>query len=457
MRTPVAALALLPLLAGLASAATLDPETGLCYPTCTEGGRCEFNFKLNVFASETGYFAVDGCDAGGATQPKLVVNAGVEHCFTQTDETMWFHPLGFAYEADGALRGNPELEPGVTPPGDASGCAETLTCQKPMYYLDGVYLGNESDPENFGLDEYEPQFARPRDEWLQAGNYEVCLTVTSTGPPDIFYFCHIHNAMSGRIKIADNGVLRQEADAPALPYEYATVEPFDEACGTYNVAPYEDYMTVCHGMKFVCNTGDSAYGECLNALDCAMHEEMRVDYSPEDPLITFLDQMIPHHVNAVNMAKTTLKLNADSPGLDQDFTNLLWDIINTQNMQITFMRNRLLELNAPPGARDCPATPNNVPIPGPGECINDEDFCSCVYEQFERCPVATAEPGMCDAAPCSGYMCSCDGLAQGNGTVCVKKSAEFMAFDESEGEGACSLKMAMNLVPAWTVETMAMA
>jgi len=33
--------------------------------------------------------------------------------------------------------------------------------------------------------------------------------------------------------------------------------------------------------------------ECLNAMDCAMHEQMRVNVHANDPLTTFMQQMIP--------------------------------------------------------------------------------------------------------------------------------------------------------------------
>lgn len=49
------------------------------------------------------------------------------------------------------------------------------------------------------------------------------------------------------------------------------------------------------------------------AIDCQMNTEMRVTGydSHEDPVVLFAQQMIPHHVNAVNMAKLTLKDAAD--------------------------------------------------------------------------------------------------------------------------------------------------
>lgn len=52
--------------------------------------------------------------------------------------------------------------------------------------------GEESD-----LDTYEPQFFFPEETWLETV-YTVELTVTDPDVSEIFYFCHIHNGMSGR-------------------------------------------------------------------------------------------------------------------------------------------------------------------------------------------------------------------------------------------------------------------
>uniref|UniRef100_A0A7S0ZAP7 DUF305 domain-containing protein n=1 Tax=Timspurckia oligopyrenoides TaxID=708627 RepID=A0A7S0ZAP7_9RHOD len=135
-------------------------------------------------------------------------------------------------------------------------------------------------------------------------------------------------------------------------------------------------------MVFVCNqTG--LFGECMSALDCAMHEEMRTTQS-DDNRVTFVDQMIPHHLNAVNMAKALLKANAED--LDEEFTNLLWEIINTQNMQVTYMRKFLESQGLRDGDHICgenmcqshdtdgaTVTPESSPTPTPAPaCIEAE-------------------------------------------------------------------------------------
>ena len=52
-----------------------------------------------------------------------------------------------------------------------------------------------------------------------------------------------------------------------------------------------------------------------------------------DPIVTFIHQMIPHHQNAVNMAKALLKTNTlDSTDEDdREMENMMWAIINGQN------------------------------------------------------------------------------------------------------------------------------
>jgi Domain of unknown function (DUF305) len=72
--------------------------------------------------------------------------------------------------------------------------------------------------------------------------------------------------------------------------------------------------------------------------------------------------MIPHHQNAVNMAKTLLKLGnlqcddlLDEDKSDCIMTNMMRDTINSQNHQIQVMRDILEALNLPP-EDDCVVT-----------------------------------------------------------------------------------------------------
>lgn len=118
--------------------------------------------------------------------------------------------MGFAYFADGAHDDKIELEPGIAPPGTNSPCAETLTCDAPMYFRNGTYLGTYSNipkilnitqgEEDFGLDDYEGRFFWPFTEWLEQGDederFSIALQFTNRDfAQDIFYFCHVGNGV----------------------------------------------------------------------------------------------------------------------------------------------------------------------------------------------------------------------------------------------------------------------
>jgi hypothetical protein len=74
------------LLLGSASAACTPSATNLC-------------MKLNVFASETGYYEFEG---KSGSSPDLTVEIDTTYTFDQSDASNWYHPVGFAYEPDGA-------------------------------------------------------------------------------------------------------------------------------------------------------------------------------------------------------------------------------------------------------------------------------------------------------------------------------------------------------------------
>jgi len=151
-----------------------------------------------------GYFVFDECP--DLVSPTLAMEVGVRYVFKQNQVFNYFHPLGFAYYADGAHDDKDELEPGIAPPGTSGACVETLSCPAPMYFVNGTYLGTYSNEEsilnvttgeeNFGLDDYEPRFFWPFAEWLEQGDddnrFSVSLTFTEEDfAQDIFYFCHV--------------------------------------------------------------------------------------------------------------------------------------------------------------------------------------------------------------------------------------------------------------------------
>ncbi|CAM9857863.1 unnamed protein product, partial [Ectocarpus sp. 12 AP-2014] len=260
---------------------------------------------------------------------------GETYEFSQLEASNWYHPLGFAYYPDGAHEGVDELEEGIGS-GDA-----------PVYVIDGAL----SD-----LDTYEPQFFFPEETWLET-NYTVELTVTDPDVTEIFYFCHIHNGMSGRIYIVD-----AEGDTPADAeielYDPLEFDEFDEECGTFGSADYAPAdgtfdSELCPNQKFLCGDVDSSFDRCMHAIDCKMNYEMRIEKEvATSNTVAFMHQMIPHHENAVNMARVLLK-NPGDEGLDEEVAAILRDIVNTQNYQITFMRGFLTDNGAELVAEEC--------------------------------------------------------------------------------------------------------
>ena len=271
-----------------------------------------------------------------------------------------YHPVGFAYIAGGAhteckqdtagtLGECPELG------GEAAG----TTIQ---YYVDGVAV--TGDESGFGLDAYEPLFFNSQGWWGEkntANAYKVTLKVPADATyTKIYYFCHIHAGMSAEIEITgstaatttkiDAANLGGETEATALAIftgiqaaDQKSVSTHDEACGTYNTYA-ADTKSSCTNSHFLCGDGAAEpYGKCLKAIDCQMHHDMAVSVaSGASKFATFARQMIPHHQNAVSMAKVLLKHHtaADYPAAgteDQDKAfaeELARGIINVQNRQI---------------------------------------------------------------------------------------------------------------------------
>merc|ERR1719272_1300332 len=74
----------------------------------------------------------------------------------------------------------------------------------------------------------------------------------------------------------------------------------DQECGTTGIAHYTDDGAKQCDTRFVPGAVDSQFDACLQAVDCKMSKEMHVPLEAS-PRTTFLEQMIPHHANAVNM------------------------------------------------------------------------------------------------------------------------------------------------------------
>jgi len=319
----------------------------------------QFTMKVNLYAGELGYYTFDEC--GDTTNPTIGMTVGEVYTFDQSDNTNYYHPVGFAYFPDGAHDGVDELEPGVAQGSDLS-CANDLSCPAPMYFRDGVYQGIYSNiaselavttvEDDFGLDVYEPLFFRPLLEWEELGPFTVKVHFDDTGyDEDIFYFCHIHQYMTGRIKLLDSdGDPISADDTPAIPTGYYDeASSFDESCGTFGLGDFQVPNFECPE-RFVCDAGAavSSFASCIEAMDCAMIAGMTTNDGTADPRGLFIYQMIPHHQNAVNMAKALLN-TFDTPCADlsneEDPQCVLEvvarEIIVNQNFQIQVMRGIL--------------------------------------------------------------------------------------------------------------------
>jgi Domain of unknown function (DUF305) len=170
--------------------------------------------------------------------------------------------------------------------------------------------------------------------------------------------------MTGRIKLLKNGVPIDEANEPSIEYQYDTPGEFDAKCGTFGLDNYQLPNKQCPD-KFVCydnTTADAAlvqYATCIDAMNCAMLAGMTTGYSTNSPVALFIHQMVPHHQNAVNMAKVLLHqnilvcddlTNRKDPDCLMEF--ILRDIVNTQNFQIQLML-AILEQKNFPKTSDC--------------------------------------------------------------------------------------------------------
>ena len=316
------------------------------------------SMKWNAYASEWGAYTIDGCTG---VNPKLMLTAGITYTFDQSDGTNWYHPVGFAYIAGGAHTECKQDQAGTLDEcpelgGEAGG---TTTIQ---YYVDDV--AETTDESGFGLDAYEPLFFNSQDNWAEQA-FKVTLTIPGDASyTKIYYFCHIHAGMSAEIDITGSTAatktelnafyLGGETEATALAIftkiqadHQKPVSAHDEACGTYDIyAPGS--KSSCSNSHFLCGSGaGGAFETCLADIDCKMHHDMAIQVEAgASKFATFARQMIPHHQNAVSMAKSLLKFHtaADYGKVgdpdDDDMAMavaLAHEIINAQNHQIQYM------------------------------------------------------------------------------------------------------------------------
>ena len=291
-----------------------------------------FEFSVDFFTGETGYFKVKGHDG---VQPTLQMELNTVYVFDQNDSTNWFHPPGLAYQPDGAHdvlygpEGGPEVADGTGTQGYTY-----------VYRVDG---------KNVTLDDYEPMFFWPKAEWAKH-TYSIEVSITEPAvAKELVYFCHIHNRMSGLIQIRGGIGSGITVYAPSQP------DGFDTLCGTSDRSQYakggSEGGQCTSTQAFLCGAVDTQFAQCMEANDCKMNHEMSVANDPSSPVATFMHQMIPHHVNAVNMARILLKESKayggpiDMAGNTDQYDgvqDMLVEVVNTQNYQISEMRKWLL-------------------------------------------------------------------------------------------------------------------
>jgi len=313
-------------LATAASEECVGSETNIC-------------MSIDIFASETGYYNLDrgNFETLTGSSPTITAKIGQTLTFDQTHHTNWYHAVGFAYEPDGAhgddwgAEENPEVE----------GAGEL------QYKIDNEIPGCEAAGDT-GLDCYEPEFFLPVGDWGEK-KYSAELTITQEVADKseggvIYYFCHIHSKMSGKIVIKNEDGTAYTNGKAELPLYAPTVnDAFDTKCGTSHTSEYADGAKNECKTEFFAGTKDTEFEKCLHAVDCQMNYEMYSETTPDetDKVVLFMQQMIPHHANAVNMAKLLLKQgNAEAQEVE-DLKDILYDIINTQNYQIHQFRNYL--------------------------------------------------------------------------------------------------------------------
>jgi hypothetical protein len=108
-----------------------------------------------------------------------------------------------------------------------------------------------------------------------------------------------------------------------------------------------------------------------------MHSYTTADHS--NKVAVFMQQMIPHHKNAINMAKLLLRqVPAEdiTSAMDEDkLTNILYDIISVQSFQVHQFRNYLGPLDLLTGVTVATAPPTPAPPvpPTPAPTIADTD------------------------------------------------------------------------------------
>jgi hypothetical protein len=170
--------------------------------------------------------------------------------------------------------------------------------------------------------------------------------------------------MTGRIKLMVNGTVLSELDTPEIDYKYDEPGPFDEACGTYDLDSSVLPKDICP-RHFVCDSAGASsemkqFASCIDAMNCHMLAGMTTNIAAESEKSLFMHQMIPHHLNAINMAKALLYSGSlycddltDDSVEDCVLQGMMYEIVNRQNHQIQTMQSILQNTDNYPEVGNC--------------------------------------------------------------------------------------------------------
>jgi hypothetical protein len=172
----------------------------------------------------------------------------------------------------------------------------------------------------------------------------------------IYYFCHIHSKMSGKIIIQNADGTPYNSTTNELPlYPTMAISGVDRTCGCTGLETYNGGGADQCDDRFLCGSLDTNFEKCMQAIDCQMKSEMLSYTSADlsDKVAVFMQQMIPHHHNAVSMSKILLQMvpaaDIDAAMEDNALTDILYNIISEQNYQIHQFRNYLGAAGLLPG------------------------------------------------------------------------------------------------------------
>ena len=182
----------------------------LCQATCTTVSSvetCSFTAKIDPYLSYMGYWKFDEC--GDTVMPYLEIKQNVEYTFIQSDPSNWYHPLGFAYFADGPAH-NAWMS--WSP---ASRRPRFVRIHQPVRRADVLPRHHlprhcsDQAPRIDGVEELRLVVVIKRDGLARGSRMYV---ITPSAHRTTSSFCHIHNEMSGYMKILDAACAGRQHD-----------------------------------------------------------------------------------------------------------------------------------------------------------------------------------------------------------------------------------------------------